>query len=93
MNTLPETDHRAPFCLPSATELLVLDRRDFNVYGQARVLSKQEIVLHTFARAVVIGVGLGFALAIFLFIAQNDLAHQALNTTGLLLFASQEVAS
>jgi hypothetical protein len=48
----------------SVTSVKVLSRYDADVYGQPRVLSRLEVVLHAVAWPIIIGVLIGFGLAI-----------------------------
>jgi hypothetical protein len=76
-----DTAHRAAAAEPVA-ELRVVSRYHVDIYGRPRILSKLEVTLYALARPVVIGVVIGFGLAISLLAIHNPSTLNPHETTG-----------
>jgi hypothetical protein len=67
---------------PSDSASRVFFRQKTDVYGQPLILTKGEKFLHTIARSIVIGVALGFSLAILLLYVHQSPALKTITIAG-----------
>jgi len=68
-----------------------VSRHEVNAYGRPRILSKWEVILHALALPVVIGVVIGYGLAISVLALHNPSTFQPRDKAGQSQVASLEV--
>ena len=78
---------------PSLADRRVVSRYHVDVYGRPRILSRWEIILHALAWPVVVGVLIGYMLAISLFVIHNFSMLKMQKTAAKPPVESQEASS